>query len=265
MIREDYIKELELFPHTIKVGEKGSGFSKKIQEWICLHKYHTFGFNISVDCDDWYGKATASAVMAFQEKKGLEITGEVDNETWLTLTAPMMRAFKNISFRDDDTIQIRLVSFMEQIVNEHPTELKNNTGPWVRSFMKGKDGDWAAWCCGLTSTALDLASSSMNRDMNRWLPWSWSTKRTKIESLASDNTIYLNKNELTKDNISIGDLFLVMKGITPKHIGVVKNNDNGIYSTLEGNTNDEGIRDGYEACERRRNLLNGKYSIIKLK
>jgi len=56
-----------------------------------------------------------------------------------------------------------------------------------------------------------------------------------------------------------------MRGTKPRHIGVVIGVDNGLYSTLEGNTNDEGSRDGYEACERRRNLLNGKYSIIKLK
>jgi hypothetical protein len=265
MIREDYKKELELFPHTVKVGEKGSGYSKKIQEWLCLHKYHTQGFRVTVEIDDWYGRATASAVKTFQELKGLETTGEVDNETWITLTAPMMRAFKNISFGIESTIQDRLIAYMNQIVEEHPTELSNNTGPWVRSFMKGKEGDWAAWCAGLVSTGLDLASSSMNKKMDKWVPWSWSTGSYKVNALASDHATYLDKTELTKGSISNGDLFLVMNGTKPRHIGIVIGNDNGVYSTLEGNTNDEGSREGYEACERRRNLLNGKYSIIKLK
>lgn len=266
MIKEEsYIEELNLFPHTIKVGEKGTGYSKKIQEWLCLHKYHTQGYNISVEIDDWYGKGTASAVKAFQDKVGLEVTGEVDNQTWIALTAPMMRAFKTITFHNSVNIQFRLVAYMEQFLVEHPTELASNKGPWVRAFMKGSEGDWAAWCNGVVSTALYFASNSMNKPMDNWLKWSWSTVKTKNNAIHGLNSEYIPPKDVDGINVEVGDLFLVMKGSTPRHIGVVNRVADGTFSTIEGNTNDEGSRDGYELCERRRNLLNGKYSIIKLK
>lgn len=265
MERTDYKTELKMFPHVIKVGERNSGYARKVQEWLCLHKYHTPNYRVSIEIDDWYGKATASAVKTFQKIHGLEVTGEVDNQTWIALTSPMMRAFRVISFKEDDSIQYRLVSYMEQFVNEHPTELGNNKGPWVRAFMKGKEGDWAAWCNGVVSTALDHAAHSLGEDMEKWLPWSWSTVQSKknAEQLRYSSE-YISPKNLKEEDIAIGDLFLVMKGSTPRHIGVVSNIEDGVYFTLEGNTNNEGSREGYELCERRRNLLNGKYSIIKL-
>lgn len=265
--REDYKKELELFPHTIKVGEKDSGYTKKIQEWLCLHKYHTPKYWVNVDIDDWYGKGTASAVKTFQEIYNLEITGEVDNETWIALTAPMARAFRSAKFTESITIQGRLVYFMNQFVVEHPTELGNaNKGPWVRAFMKGKEGSWAAWCNGVVSTALDLAADSMGRDMKEFLPWSWSTQLSKKNALLKTNSAtYIYPKNVDDTDVAVGDLFLVVnsKG-TPRHIGVISRVDDGVYYTLEGNTNDEGSREGYELCERRRNILNKKYAIIKL-
>lgn len=267
MIREDYKKELELFPYTIKVGEKGTGYTKKIQEWLCLHKYHTKKFWVNVQVDDWYGNGTASAVKTFQQINGLEETGEVDNQTWIYLTAPMMRAFKEIVFRNSESIQKRLVAYMAQFVFEHPTELGNaNKGPWVRSFMKGKEGDWAAWCNGVVSTALDHAASSMGLEMTQFLPWSWSTQESKKNALKDNNSsIFIDRKKLKASDISVGDLFLVVnsKG-TPRHIGVVSGIDGEVFACYEGNTNDEGSREGYELCERRRKLLNGNYSLIKL-
>ena len=267
MTREDYKKELELFPHTIKVGEKGTGYTKKIQEWICLHKFHTPRFWVNITIDDDYGKATASAVKTFQEIKGLIANGEVDNETWQALTAPMMRAFRPIHFDVTNSIQDRLIAFMYQFIVEHPTELGNaNKGPWVRAFMKGKEGDWAAWCNGVVSTALDLAASSMGKDMSEFLPWSWSTQETKKNAKKDTNSAtYIEAKNLKASDIAVGDLFVVVnKKGTPRHIGVVARVNDDVYSCYEGNTNDEGSREGYELCERRRKLLNGNYSIIKL-
>ena len=92
--RTDYLDELKLPTEHIVVGTKGNGWARKVQEWLNLHRFHTPGFNLRVDIDDWYGKATASAVADFQLLKKLEATGEVDMSTWLTLVSPMHRAFR---------------------------------------------------------------------------------------------------------------------------------------------------------------------------
>jgi len=266
--RTDYLNELKLPKKTIVVGTKKDGWAKKVQEWLNLHRYHTPQFNIRVDIDDWYGNATASAVMEFQSLKGIEKTGQVDTTTWLRLTAPMKRSFSKIE--GNATIQQRLVQYMEQLCKEHPTEIHPNSGPWVRSFMKGNEGDWAAWCNGVVSTALDHSCASLGIDMKDIMNWSWSCEETKQCAIKESTTAtyytpeQLNKKEIVPES---GDLFLVIRKSDnrARHIGVIEKVEESIATCIEGNTNDEGSREGYELCKRKRNLSNGNYGIIKLK
>ena len=50
-----------------------------------------------------------------------------------------------------------------------------------------------------------------------------------------------------------GDIFLNRKTSTDwTHTGIVTEVGDGWFRTIEGNTNDEGSREGYEACARTR-------------
>jgi hypothetical protein len=50
-----------------------------------------------------------------------------------------------------------------------------------------------------------------------------------------------------------GDVFIMLMKNGTGHTGIVeKVNDNGTIDTIEGNTNDEGSREGYEVCRRTR-------------
>lgn len=267
LVREDYKKEIEYVGRIVVPGEKNSGITKRIQEWICLHRFHTPGWEIEIDIDDHYGNATKSAIKEFQAIYGLPQTGSVDEKTWYHLTLPMQRAFTKKSFDSNTHIKERLVQYMEQFVKEHPTELKQNSGCWIRAFMKGQDGKWAAWCCGTVCTALDHASDSMDRSMTDWLDWTWSCDVLMKNAKNSNKAVYYSQSEI-KANPSIverGDIFLVMKGSNDAtHTGVVTKIDGSAIHTIEANTNDEGSREGYEMCKRVRNLSKGNYSIIKL-
>lgn len=268
--RTDYLKEMKPPKVEISVGTKKDGWAKKVQEWLNLHRFHTPGFNLRVDIDDWFGNATAEAVKEFQSIKKLEVTGQVDLSTWLALVSPMHIGFRGLPDSIPHDIKDRLVQFMEQLCTEHPTEIHPNSGPWVRAFMKGNEGDWAAWCNGVVSTALDHACASLGLDMDDVMRWSWSCEETKQWAI-KDNTsaTYYSPEHLLSGEITPerGDLFLVIRKSDDRarHIGVIENVNGSVASCIEGNTNDEGSREGYELCKRKRNLTNGNYGIIKLK
>lgn len=264
--RKDYEQEIKTPASVVTVGSSKID-ATKVQEWLCLHKYHTVGYNVKITIDGDFGPATASAVREFQRLNKIEPTGIVDANTWLALIAPMQRAFRVISDSVPKDIKSRLIAYANQFVVEHPTELGQNSGPWVRAFMKSQSGDWAAWCNGTVSTILDNAAASIDSKMDVWLPWSWSCANTKENAVSGKyKAKYLSPVELEKKcDIGAGDLFLVEKpNGHAEHIGIVENFKDGVIYTIEGNTNDEGSREGYELCKRRRTLSKKNIGIIKL-
>jgi len=267
LVRTDYKEEKEYCGQITMPGSKDSGVVKRIQEWICLHKYHTEYWNIQVDVDGIYGNATKGAIKEFQKMYQLPITGSVDQKTWYFLVLPLDRAFTHLNFEPNVHYRDRVVGYMENFVKQHPTELKQNGGAWVRCFMKGQEGNWAAWCCGTLCTALDHAANSMDKSMEEWLKWTWSCDSLMNNAKVSDKARYYSASEV-KANPSIvekGDIFLVMKSSSDAtHTGIVYKVEDNAMHTIEANTNDEGSREGYEMCKRIRNLNKGKYSIIKL-
>lgn len=68
------------------------------------------------------------------------------------------------------------------------------------------------------------------------------------------------KNWFTPDRIVSakearpGDVFGIRSGKRIAHVGIVESISGGVVTTIEGNTNDEGSREGYEVCRRRRTV-----------
>jgi len=268
LVREDYKKELEYPNRTISIRDKDKKLVKRIQEWICLNKYHTPNWDIEVDIDGSYGQITSSAIYDFQELYGIDNpSGNVDSKTWYLLTLPLQKAFTKKDFADKIEYKERVVSYMEQFVSQHPTELFQNSGAWVRSFMKGKEGSWAAWCCGTLCTAMDHAADSMGKSMSEWIDWTWSCDELLKSARNSSKATYYSPKQI-KENphlVSRGDIFLVMKSSSDAtHTGIISDVDGDVMKTIEANTNDEGSREGYEMCKRFRKISSGKYGIIKL-
>ena len=77
-----------------------------------------------------------------------------------------------------------------------------------------------------------------------------------------------NKIKSNAAEVKPGDLFLVINKrneMDATHIRIIIGMNGTVMTTIEGNTNDEGSRDGYEVCQRFRDLSKGNYDIIKLK
>ncbi len=226
-----------------KKGMKGKKV-RLIQEWLCLHGYH-----IVIDGD--FGDATDAAVRQFQKDKKLRIDGIVERKTFDRLVLPMTKALEEISPGKKGLGQM-VVAYAEQHLEQHPLEVGGqNKGPWVRLYMQGNEGsDWP-WCAGFVSFVLKQACKGLNVSP----PIKTSFSCDSLAATAKDRGLFLKESDaMQKDAIAPGSLFLVRRTSTDwVHTGVVLSAESNIFHTIEGNTNDDGDREGYEVCRRIRN------------
>jgi len=232
------MSDLEL-DRNYKKGDKGQKV-KLFQEWLCLH-----GFNVATDGD--FGPATEYGVKEFQKKKKQKANGIVGKKTFQNLILPMLNALKPIA--TNKPLGKLVVAYAEQHLKQTPLEIGGqNRGPWVRLYMNGNEGpDWP-WCAGFASFILKQAC----RTLNAPLPIETSVSCDELAAQAKQKGLFLSEAKaIDRKLIRPGALFLVRKTDTDwVHIGVVLKADVDVFYTIEGNTNDEGSREGYEVCKR---------------
>lgn len=245
----EHAKEELTFPvsanSTIRVGAKGMT-AKRVQEWCCLH-----GRTTGIDSD--FGDSTKRSVELFQRDNNLAVTGEVDRDTWLLLTAPMRRALKAVA--PQNSLNAIYLKVAAQHVQQQPKEVGgNNRGPWVRLYMQGRDGSSQLWCAGFVSTLLSQAA----RDMGIAMPFK---RRVGVDALVGDAKqdgrfipeTALADPKLRSSKISPGSLFVVRKNPTDwTHVGIVIKVEETIFSTIEGNTNGQSNDGGNAKSSTRR-------------
>lgn len=251
MVKKHYLKELRL-NKELKRGHKGKEV-KKVQEWINLWRHQEPLQLFRVVVDGIFGFQTESAIKAFQSLHLFETTGIVDQQTFQRLTSPMRQAFAPIV---RNTLNDLIVSYAEQHLKNFPRELNNrNEGPWVRAYMDGHEGAEWAWCVGFVQTVLDQAFDTMNASFKLIQPHTYSCDILGKHGL--DQGVLVRNKDLKKDISSVrpGDVFLVVRTkFDWVHTGIITRIDGDWIHTIEGNTNDEGVREGFEVCRRMRNI-----------
>lgn len=229
------MKDLQL-KKILKRGDR-SGQVKLIQEWLSLHGHH-------VAIDQKFGPATEFAVKKFQVKSNLDASGIVDHETFNFLIAPITAALVEIP-KKDVTLGEMVVAYAKQHLAQHPREIGGqNRGPWVRLYMNGKEGEASPWCAGFVCYCLRQACNTLNVS----LPI---TPSYSCDLLAQSAKV---KGRFVKrDKAGPGSLFLVNKSANDwVHTGIVVSTSPETFTSIEGNTNDNGEREGYEVCSRTR-------------
>lgn len=221
---------------SLQPGDK-NGQVKLIQEWLSLHGEH-----VGIDGD--FGPATQSAVKDFQNKVGLPSTGIVDANTFEQLIAPMRAALQPIA-ANNRSLGDLVVAYAQQHLVQHPREVGGqNMGPWVRLYMNGKEGVPWAWCAGFVCFCLKKASETLGEQ----LPIRPSFSVDELANSAKQKGRFVAQNEA-----GAGSFFLVRKSPTDWiHTGIVVSTAAEAFRTIEGNTNDDGSREGYEVCARSR-------------
>lgn len=236
-----------------KKGARGKKV-RLIQEWLSLN-----GLGLFVDGD--FGAATDYAVKEFQRTKRLKVDGVVGEKTFSMLILPMTNALKHIS-PDGKSIGQMVVAHAEQHLKQNPREIGGqNKGPWVRLYMNGNDGSQWLWCAGFVSFILKRACTSL--DVR--LPIKTSVSCDTLAANAKEKGIFLKEsNAVDREQITPGSLFLDRRTPTDwVHTGIVVHADDEVYETVEGNTNDEGSREGYEVCKRIRGYKKKDFILIE--
>lgn len=231
------------FPGDIAQGAAGRK-ARRVQEWLTIH-----GFRTPIDED--YSVATARAVTNFQAARGLTggTSGKVDQATWQELVAPMARAFGTIVASASFDATVRAVA--EQHLREHPIEVGGqNCGPWVRAYMDGHQGPAWPWCAGFVTFVMKQAAEIQGSET----PIQGSVSCDVLQAQAEKKRRYVAGSSIgSLASAGLGEccIFLVRNTSTDwTHTGFAIDMKHDTFATIEGNTNDEGTREGFEVCKR---------------
>ncbi len=234
--------ELSKTQLEIKQGDKSKDVMK-VQEWLCFHGIHT-------QLDSEFGPATHQAVCRFQTMKNLGVDGVVGNQTWRELTKPMIKVLAPFS-RLETTLGRQITMVAQRHLEVHPIEIGgDNQGPWVRLYMQGHDGKEYLWCAGFVSFILKQASDALG--IAPVIPGHVSCD--KLAEQAKNAGIFISEEALFQNTpasriIQPGYVFLRKKTNTDwVHTGIVVAAQNETFESIEGNTNNDGSRNGYEVC-----------------
>jgi len=256
-----YIKN-EVTPKNRGLGRGRKGKEvRRVQEWLDVH-----GFKTAIDGD--FGPATVFTLKRFQESQGISITGVINDETWQLLSKPIESALiapKNMPKSIPDLVRL----FAEMHLDQYPHEIGGaNRGPWVRLYCDGQDGEPWAWCAGFVSLIVNQAYYYAGQKS----PIKGSVSCDILASQGKSIGHFIDGRDIVKGRKSLSDLefpliFLLRRTNTDwVHAGfAMKFEDEGddlVFSTIEGNTNSVGHREGIEACRRTRSLASGKYDFV---
>jgi peptidoglycan hydrolase-like protein with peptidoglycan-binding domain len=219
----------------------------EIQEWVTYH-----GFPTRVDGK--LGPATRKCVEMFQAANGLPVSGTVDATTEKLLVKPLVEA-STFHPRDNDDgtyalVRSTVVEIARLQLHYKAREIGGeNRGPWVRLYMNGRQGREWPWCAGFATWCLQRACQIHSAEMP--VPYAFG-----CDYLAG---VAQRRGLFTKDRNKIlpGHFFLVRKAPNNwQHIGIIEHVDlaDGVLTTIEGNTNDDGVPEGYEVCRRYRSV-----------
>ena len=229
------------------VGRGATGKpARRVQEWLCLHQHR-------VVVDGSFGQATEAAVREFQARMGLPVSGGMDQPTFEAMVAPMRAALATIQPTPGELGEA-LVAYARQHLAQSPREVGGqNRGPWVRLYMKGKEGGEAPWCSGFVSSLLHQASEALGVSV----PLPWTASCDVLAANAKKRKRFVAESQVSKAQLKPGAVFLNRRKPGDWfHTGVVIEFGADTFRTIEGNTNEAGDPEGFEVCSRIRGYPN---------
>ena len=240
----------------LKKGDKGAAV-KYAQEWLCLN-----GTGCAIDGE--FGPATEAAVKKFQITECIAPSRIICGATWGCLTDEIAYIL-NPSITEPyntNTLSNAICAYAHHHLIEHPREVGGqNRGPWVRLYTGGKEGAAWPWCAAFVTYVIKQAAAACN--VKSPIPGSLSCD--ELAKQAYPKARLFPQGKTAGYAISAGDLFLIPKpGGGYQHTGIVTAVEpgKGTFWTIEGNTNDDGSREGYKVCKRVR--LISKCAFIKM-
>lgn len=235
-----YVQHELAYPGPISLGQKSNAV-KKVQEWLSIH-------NFASAPDGAFGKATLDCLHRFQQSRQLATDATVTEDCWKQLVLPLQRALTPLQITS--TLTADTLAVARQHLAEHPIEVGgDNRGPWVRTYMEGKEGESWYWCAGFVSFILKQACLQLQIKMP--IPGSFSCDVIASQGQAAG--LFVPEKQAASLEGQQLFIFLNRKSSTDWiHTGFGFGMKDGVFQTIEGNTNNDGSRNGYEVCQRTR-------------
>jgi peptidoglycan hydrolase-like protein with peptidoglycan-binding domain len=268
MTKSTYQKEL-----LISGSQKRKGASPnkkdilKIQSWLTLNEMANPGVGTLTGIDGDFGPATDQAVRNFQRAIKVAQTGVVDQSLFSKLCAPLQNAFEG-SITGSGLRQM-VVNVAKNHLQNYPFELiinnQSNSGPWVRSYMDGHEGESWYWCMGFVQSVIDQAASLLGKDFRTLMPLTFSCDTVGTTGLQKGTLFRYTDVRNTRSQVKPGDIFLLQK--TPNdwvHTGIIVSIGTETFETIEGNTNEGGSSNGNGVYRRIRNFMTSKLDVFSI-
>lgn len=198
--------------------------------------------------DGHFGGLTHDAVVALQSSKRLPATGVVDAATWKAIETDPRAAF-SYDYRVGP--QEGLADIAAAYIGATETgENRMGSDARMREIFAADDlapngvTDGYAWCCALVSLCVQrlLAQSPMFPNV----------QAPRVAGVTAFRTRWAPQQNCLI--AAPGDRFLPHKGdivvYNFSHIGIVERGGTGVIQTIEGNTNEQGSREG-TTCRRK--------------
>lgn len=246
-----YVLKEVAFPGTLTLGQKSSSV-KKLQEWLSLQGQ-------GCEPDGSFGNATLSCLQHFQLRHHLPRSNLLDLQCWELLIAPMQRALAPITL--PSTLPADVLAIARQHLAEHPIEVGgDNKGPWVRLYMQANEGPAWYWCAGFVSFVLKQSCMQAGRSMP--IPGSFSCDLLASQAKAAN--LFVPEKQAYSIKPDQVFIFLVRKSSADWiHTGFgFDMQSDGVFQTIEGNTNNDGSRNGYEVCQRTRTVKGKDFVLL---
>lgn len=268
MVKKQYLKEIELTARTISRTRRNNRQDvQKIQSWLNLYAriYPQAATATAVDGD--FGPATELALRHFQQAEQLRETGAVNAEVYAQLCRPMTNAFETPL--TGSSLRELVIAAATLHMNNHAFELtirsQSNSGPWVRSYMDGHEGNDWFWCMGFVQMMVDQAASTLERDFRNLMPLTYSCDTVGSTGI---NKKLLYRSAAIRSDPSLvqpGDIFLLPKASRDWfHTGVVVAVRGDVFETIEGNTNEDGSHNGIGVYKRTRNFRRSRIDVFSI-
>ena len=268
MRKNHHQKELAIAATQRKNGPQNNKRDvMKIQSWLTLYAMTNHGSGTATGIDGGYGSATEQAVINFQRAKGIPQTGIVDQEVFNSLSEPMKKAFEGPV--SGSGLRQLIVNTAYHHADQNPFELvingQSNSGPWVRAYMNGNEGEVWLWCMGFVQTIIDQAASQLGKDFKTLMPLTFSCDTVGSTGLQKGLLTRFSEVRNNPGNVKPGDILLLQKAPHDwTHTAIITAIGDGIFETVEGNTNDGGSRNGFAAIKRIRNFRTSKLDVFSI-
>lgn len=209
-----------------------------------------------IDADGVFGAQTEEAVQLFQTRfpapngNPLTIDGRVGPMTW----AALFSSIPPSSTQAGTQLQQKVLDFASTQVGVMEQPLGSNRGPEVDKYLRSVGVDPTtgsfAWCAAFVYFCFQQSSANLNvqnpaiRDAGVLDCW-------RVAGVKSVNRIAASEAANTPGLVKPGMVFVIDSGGGHGHMGLVKQVDGDVLTTIEGNTNTGGSREGIGVFERK--------------